>query len=615
MIRRHPNIVSLLAACVLSALLLTPLYWYTAQVVIDGHEQTITEQMESTARRIAGGLADRWEKDPPGDGPCYLSEPDLAAVWGLDRKEICRSAYVTSYYDSVLDQLLDRAARGEPAKMHYWDRDTSHDSIYFPYADYLDYMALGVPITVAGKVKAVVFVTGLAEPVEIVPSIRLAFFIGGFILTGLLWGGSLAFRKLDRDGIGAMRKALRILAEDDPAANGGISRLPEIVAGPAGSLAADVNRMLEYVDNRLQDLTHRLGEREAMLESMVEGVLAVDSQNRLIELNRAAADMFGLDSTTAKGRPLLETLRNPGLHRFIGEALASTAPVEQELTLLAGAPRFLQLHGTVLRDGEGNTLGALVVFNDVTRLRKLERMRSEFVANVSHELKTPITSIKGYVETLLEGPPEDPAQARVFLETVGRHADRLNAIIDDLLSLSRIEQDAESGPLQTEFVPLALVLETALRDCSEKAAAKKIETVLECDAGLEAHLNQPLVEQAAVNLIDNAIKYAPPGTSVTVRGGIAPGASGDVEVVLSVQDEGPGIPLEHQDRLFERFYRVDRSRSRKEGGTGLGLAIVKHIAQAHGGRVTVESSPGQGSTFSMILPAPPPPSAAVPGRK
>ncbi len=611
MIRRHPSAFSLLAACILSVLLLTPLYLYTADVVADGYEEAIARQLEAAGQRIADELAARWEKETLGNKPCSLREPNLALVWGMDRQELCRPAYDTIDHVSVLHSLMERASGGKIARMAYRARDSGFGT--------LGHLAMGVPVTRDGKVMAVVFVTAPVEPAATLESTRAAFALGGLILAGLLWGGSLAFRKWDRGGITAMHKALGKMTENVTEnvidANGGMNRLPEIVAGPAGILAAEVNRVLEYVDNRLQDLTQRLSEREAVLESMVEGVLAIDSQTRLIGLNRAAADMFGLDFDTARGRPLMETLRNPGLHRFIGEALASTAPVERELTLFAGDPRYLQLHGTLLRDGEGNSLGALVVLNDVTRLRMLERMRSEFVANVSHELKTPITSIKGYVETLLDGAPEDPAQTRRFLETVSRHADRLNAIIDDLLSLSRIEQDAESGPLHTEFVPLAHVLETALRDCAGKAAAKGIEAVLECDAGLEAHLNPPLVEQAAVNLIDNAIKYAPPGTRVTVRGGRTDGGPGKGEIILSVQDEGPGIPSEHQERLFERFYRVDRSRSRKEGGTGLGLAIVKHIAQAHGGKVTVESSPGQGSTFSMILPAAHPPTAPVLGRK
>jgi two-component system phosphate regulon sensor histidine kinase PhoR len=237
-----------------------------------------------------------------------------------------------------------------------------------------------------------------------------------------------------------------------------------------------------------------------------------------------------------------------------------------------------------------------MVFHDVTQFRRLERTRRDFVANVSHELKTPITSIKGFVESLLAGAMHEPENALNFLNIIARQTDRLNGIINDLLSLSRIEQDAERGQIFLTTGRLKGTLQEALQVCEPKAAAQNITLTLTCADELRARINAPLLEQAVVNLVDNAVKYSPENSLVQVEAEPV-----GAEVVIRVRDQGRGIAKEHLPRLFERFYRVDPGRSRALGGTGLGLAIVKHIAQAHGGKVTVESKPGQGSTFSLYL--------------
>ncbi|HOX07085.1 MAG TPA: ATP-binding protein [Planctomycetota bacterium] len=231
------------------------------------------------------------------------------------------------------------------------------------------------------------------------------------------------------------------------------------------------------------------------------------------------------------------------------------------------------------------------------RLRRLETVRQEFVANVSHELKTPITSIKGFVETLLDGAAENPEDARKFLEIVARHADRLNSIIGDLLLLSRIEEGGDR-PLELGEVPLRDVLRAAVEACAAKTGAKGVAVYLDCPNELTVRASPPLLEQAVVNLIDNAVKYSEPGSPIHVEGCAEVGGG----AAVAVRDRGQGIAPEHLPRLGERFYRVDKARSRQAGGTGLGLAIVKHIAQAHGGRVSVESRVGEGSVFRIHLP-------------
>jgi len=250
--------------------------------------------------------------------------------------------------------------------------------------------------------------------------------------------------------------------------------------------------------------------------------------------------------------------------------------------------------------------GVVIVARAYVSERRLAGLKSDFVANVSHELKTPVTSIKGFAETLIDGALDNAEDAERFVRIIAGQADRLNSIIEDLLALSSLEITAEQGPTMSE-ASLADVLQVAVEVCEIKAQAKEIKLVLASKDCVLATVNPPLLEQAVVNLIDNAIKYSPAGSTVTVSC-----ATGDGEVHISVRDEGPGIPREHLSRLFERFYRVDKARSRDMGGTGLGLAIVKHIAQAHGGRAEVQSTLGQGSTFTIALPLSPPSETDVP---
>jgi two-component system phosphate regulon sensor histidine kinase PhoR len=362
------------------------------------------------------------------------------------------------------------------------------------------------------------------------------------------------------------------------------------------SLGETMNHMASQLDERIGTIIRQRQEQEAVLASMVEGVIAVDSRSRVISLNRAASNLLGMDPAFVIQRSINEIVENPDLQWFITRSLAASETIEGEINLHGDKPRFLQAHGTTLKDPHGKAFGVLIVVHDVTRLRQLENARRDFVANVSHELKTPITSIKGFVETLLEGAMLDPEHAGEFLRIIGRQADRLGAIIEDLLSLSRIEQEAEQGKVHLVGRKIKTILKAAIQACNTRSEGKKINVNLNCSEDLRARVNGPLLEQALINLIDNAVKYSDPGSLVAVEAGQENG-----QVVIKVRDQGVGIAKEHLPRLFERFYRVDPSRSRKVGGTGLGLAIVKHIAQAHGGKVGVESSPGQGSTFTVYL--------------
>lgn len=363
-----------------------------------------------------------------------------------------------------------------------------------------------------------------------------------------------------------------------------------------GGLADAMNWMAAQLDDKIQTVQQQTQEREAILSSMVEGVVAIDMYERIINLNHAAARLLKLDPEKVQGQSIEACIRNVEIQQFAKRALQSDVPVEADLVVHEKSERFLQAHGTRLRNAQGSALGALIVLHDVTRLHRLENVRRDFVANVSHELRTPITSIKGFVETLLEQAPEDTETARRFLEIIARQADRLNSIIEDLLSLSRIEREAERGGIQTESGLVHEVLEAAIQTCRIKAEARRVSIKLTCPSNLKALINRDLLEQAVVNLLDNALKYSGDEDTIELTAG-----EQDDGVFIRVRDYGCGISAEHLDRLFERFYRVDKDRSRKLGGTGLGLAIVKHIVNAHGGQVTVESAVGQGSAFTILL--------------
>ena len=377
-------------------------------------------------------------------------------------------------------------------------------------------------------------------------------------------------------------------------------------------LAASINKMAEQINRRIRVIIQQRNELEAVFSSMADSVVAIDADQKIIRMNQAAATLFNLPSEVVKGKAVEGVIRNAYLLEMIAFTLTHNLPQEQKVTLFKGGePILLQTHAVPLRDEDSKSMGMLLVMNDLTKLNRLENIRQDFVANVSHELKTPITAIKGYVETLLDGALDDQDNARRFLGIVIRQANRLDAIVDDLLTLSRIEDREKKEEITLVTGEAGAVLENALQTCAVLANEKEIVVQVDCDDALYAPMNLPLVEQAVINLLKNALTYSPGGSLITLRGHGSRNMQGEEFVHFSVIDNGPGIAKEHLPRLFERFYRCDKSRSRDQGGTGLGLSIVKHIAQVHNGTVEVESTPGKGSTFTITLPAAKPEQPAI----
>ena len=449
-----------------------------------------------------------------------------------------------------------------------------------------------VPVERAGRTVELLRVTARRDADGLVAvQRRLLAGAAAALLSGLVAGAVLARR--------AARPLSDLAAAAARLADGALDTpLPASDTEETAALAEAFGRLRRQLVERGLTIGRQGTQQEAVLGSMIEGVLAVDGRQRVVSLNRAAADLLGIDPAPEgwTGRTVQEVVRNPDLRKFAVEAIQLGEPVEDDIVLRAARDRVLRVRGTPLREASGAG-GAVVVLEDITDIRHLENVRRDFVANVSHELKTPVASIQGFVETLLDGRAEDPDDRRRFLEIVARQAGRLGAIIDDLLALSRVEVSEEAGDLPTEAVGVAGLLGAVVAECRPRAEARSIGLVVSSPADLVAVVNAPLFEQALINLVDNAIKYSDAGKPVYLS------ASGDDGgAVFVVRDEGAGIAAEHLPRLFERFYRVDKGRSRKLGGTGLGLAIVKHIVQAHGGTVAVESTPGVGSTFRVRLP-------------
>lgn len=357
-----------------------------------------------------------------------------------------------------------------------------------------------------------------------------------------------------------------------------------------------------YIPGRnFSEMLGRIGDQDSllltMIHSMNEGVLLLNEAGRIVLLNPSARRILDVAEEAALGRHYLEVVRHAGLAELIGQSKDQEAVAHGELELSGAEERTFSVNVGAVRDNTARVLGQIVVFGDITALKRLMKMRSDFVANVSHELKTPLTAILGYVETLQAGALDDKKNRGQFLNKIADQSRRLHALIEDVLELSRIESGRYVEPAGD--VDLKEAAASTLDLVRAKAEAKRIRVLDAVPADLRVRAQADGLQRILLNLVDNAVKYSPEDTVVTLSA--RPEAGG--VIAIRVSDEGYGIPAEHLPRVFERFYRADVSRSRAAGGTGLGLAIVKHLVERVGGTVTVESTEGKGTTFTVTLPA------------
>ncbi len=358
----------------------------------------------------------------------------------------------------------------------------------------------------------------------------------------------------------------------------------------------DAGTHIEELQERYQgQALHVQTQQETLFNSMIEGLLLLDEHERIQLANRAFIQLFGT-SADVRGKTVLEVLRQHELAELVAKVAAQNQVLGHELKLGGLFERWLQVNAAGVFNGDGKKQGTILVFHDLTRLKQLERTREEFVANVSHELRTPLSLIKGYTETLLDGAKDNPEVETKFLQTIQRNSERLQFLIEDLLTISELESGRLKMNLQS--VRLRSLVDRVLEDFKTQAESRHVELQNEVPE-LLARADSDRLQQVLGNLIGNAIKYGRSDGHVGVSGRLA---SGNL-VELCVHDDGPGIPPESIERVFERFYRVDKARSREQGGTGLGLSIVKHIVQSHGGKVWAKSEPGKGAAFYFTLPA------------
>ena len=366
--------------------------------------------------------------------------------------------------------------------------------------------------------------------------------------------------------------------------------------------AQRVGLALESIFRRQQQLDQQIAGRESgtqtILGAMQDGLLVVDTRGYITLMNRTFEDLFELRDGTL-GAPLLETVRHATLDRLIAETLRTGKPKRSELMLTnskSNAERHVEVSAVAMKDHTDLTTGAVVLFHDITQLKRLDQVRSDFVANVSHELRTPLSILRGYIETLVDHPETSRGELSRILQVMERHSKRLGLLIDDLLSLAQLESSHTN--LEIGQVRLRELFDHVLRDWKEKFAEKNLKVIVDLQSDAPPICaDGTRLQEVLYNLLENAVKYSRENGEIRLQA-----AQRNSEIVLSVSDDGIGISKDDLPRIFERFYRADKARTRELGGTGLGLAIVKHIAQLHGGRVEAESEPGRGTTISVLLP-------------
>ena len=413
-----------------------------------------------------------------------------------------------------------------------------------------------------------------------------------WILLGAIVGSTIAIVYVAwRKWIAPWRQVERLVRQI------GRGEQPRTFLVEGGSEAHRIGLALENIHTRQRELDRQIGERasgqKAILSAMQNGLLVVDRNRRVALVNPALCDLFKIGEDSL-GAPLLESVRDPAVEQIVAETFRQRQPSQGELII---GRREFQMASVPMGNDNGEITGAVILFHDITELKRADEIRRDFVANVSHELRTPLSILRGYIETMLDDPKMPRAECARILEVMEQHSKRLGLLANDLLTLAQLESGSSS--LQLNEIDLNQFFAGLIRDWKKKFAAKRLDAIVESPAEFSIiRADETRLREVFDNLLDNAVKYSRNKGKVRLQA-----ARRGNEIVLSVSDDGIGIGQEDLPRIFERFYRADKARSRELGGTGLGLSIVKHIAQLHGGRVEAESELGRGTTIRVLLPA------------
>lgn len=455
-----------------------------------------------------------------------------------------------------------------------------------------DILYIAAPVKTPGGVKGVV---RLAVPLSGIQ--KSMTYIKAVIGTAIMVAFVLTFLVVSSLTPGIVAPLEEMTAVAGSMAEGKLDTEVSVVTNnEVGALARSFNYMGLRLKETIGQITEERNKLQAILTSMTDGVIAIDREGHILLINPMVETMFSVRQEDVMGKSVIEVIRNYDLEKLLLGALAGNDSFTREIQMLSPMVRTFRVHLAPLKNASG-PVGVVAVLRDITEIKELEQMRTDFVANVSHELRTPLTSIKGFVETLLDGAIEDKTVARHFLDIINDESDRLSRLINDILTLSRLEE--KDAGVNKAPVEMAKVINNIVSILHSRIKEKNLDLRTDIADNLPViQADQDMMGQLFINLLDNAIKYTPSGGRIRVE--VQPAQQG---IKVTVSDTGIGIPGKSLPRLFERFYRVDKARSREMGGTGLGLAIVKHILEQHGGSIEVQSELGRGTAFTFYLPA------------
>ena len=553
------------------------------------YQRTGFEQLAAIAR-IAQARPPQWTPPSPGLpeglGPLREWVAQMAAsgaritVIAADGRALADSQSnpptIENY--ATRPEVLGALAKGDGRSVRY-DAAANGDLLYYAVRQNAPF---GPPIILR-------FALPPETADEILASFRHKLWLASFFILVIASGIALFLSRSLTDRVERLKEFSRRVAEGD------FRPLPRDNSGDAlEALGISLNRTASRLDRTIQTLTEERNLSSAILGSMVEGVAVVNNAERLVFANPGFAEILGLDVPPTTGSALVEVVRQTELLEAVRKVLGGEHRVQSEIVTGTLRQHYFAITVAAVRAGE--TTGAVVVLHDITELRKLERVRRDFVANVSHEFRTPLTAIQGFAETLLAGALDDPQNRTRFLEIILEHSRRLARLTEDLLVLSKM--DAERLELEIHRLRVSQLIESCLETAQHRAAEKDLRISVDMPQRLpDIAGDRRRLAEVLQNLLDNAIQYTLPGGQIIVSA-----EAGEDEIILTVSDTGIGIPKADQPRIFERFYRVDVARSREAGGTGLGLAIAKHLVEVHGGRLWVDSEVGQGSQFHFSVP-------------